>query len=131
MRFVRLVAVTALASCTSIAATGASIDNSQWRVSAINGETTPAQPNYRMAFAKGRLSGQFGCNHFGGEYRLRGDTLTTGAVSITEMACSGPGDQFEGKGLAVLTKPMRIEWTGAGRLTLTNFAGAIALERLP
>ena len=121
----------AVAGCTSIAATDATFENSQWRVAAINGEATPALPNYRMAFARGRVSGQFGCNHFGGDYRLRGDTLTTGAVAMTEMACSGPADHFEGLGLAILPQPMALRWTSAQRLTLANGNGTIALERLP
>ena len=135
MRVFRLGAVGALATfaagCTSIAATSATFENSAWRVAAINDEATPALPNYRMAFEKGRVSGQFGCNHFGGDYRIRGETLTTGAVAMTEMACSGPGDQFEGMGLAIIQRPMRLNWTSAQRLTLANPAGSIALERLP
>ena len=117
--------------CTSIAATSATFENTRWRVAAINDEATPTPLNYRMAFEKGRVSGQFGCNHFGGDYRLRGETLTTGAVAMTEMACSGAGDQFEGMGLAIIQRPMRLNWTSAQRLTLANPAGSIALERLP
>ncbi|MGH6729434.1 MAG: META domain-containing protein [Sphingomicrobium sp.] len=135
MRRIRLataaILTAALAGCTSIAATSATFENSRWRVAAINGEATPALPNYRMAFERGRIGGQFGCNHFGGDYRVRGDTLTTGAVAMTEMACSGPADHFEGRGLAVLTQPMRLNWTNDQRLTLANAAGSIALERLP
>lgn len=119
------------AGCTSIAATSATFEKSEWRVAAINGQATPALPNYRMAFAGGRVSGQFGCNHFGGDYRLRGNTLTTGAVAMTEMACSGPADHLEGWGLAILQQPMRLSWASAQRLTLANSAGTIALERLP
>ena len=124
-------AALAFGACTSISASPATFENTQWRVVAINDEPTPVLPNYRMAFAKGQVSGQFGCNHFGGGYRVRGDTLTTGAVSMTEMACSGPSDHFEGLGLAVLTQPMRLNWTSDRRLTLHNAAGSIALERLP
>ena len=125
------VSLAVLAGCASIAAPHAPLDNSRWRVAAINGEATPALPNYRMAFERGQISGQFGCNHFGGPYRLSGDTLTTGAVSMTEMACQGPADHLEGLGLAILVKPMRLSWNSPQRLTLANPAGTIALERLP
>lgn len=121
----------ALAACTSIATDQRTFDGTRWRVAAINGEATPAQPNYRMEFDQGRISGQFGCNHFGGNYWLRSDTLTTGAVVMTEMACSGPADRFEGLGLAILPHPMALRWTSATRLTLTNPGGALELERLP
>lgn len=135
MRRIRLGATGILAAlaagCTSIAATPAIFENSEWRVAAINGQATPEVPNYRMAFTDGRVGGQFGCNHFGGDYSLRGDTLTTGAVAMTEMACSGPADHFEGWGLAIIQLPMRLSWASAQRLSLANAAGTIVLERLP
>ncbi len=118
-------------SCTGIAADQRTFDGTRWRVTSINGQATPDTPNYRIEFARGRIGGQFGCNHFGGEYRVRGATLTTGAMAMTEMACSGPADRFEGLGLAVLPRPLRMDWASASRLSLVNELGSITLERVP
>ncbi len=120
-----------LGGCTSIAGDQRTFDGTRWRVAAISGQETPLESNYRMAFDAGRISGQFGCNHFGGDYRVRGDILTTGAVAMTEMACTGPAGRFEALGLAILPQPMELRWTSAQRLMLANAAGTIALERLP
>lgn len=102
---------------------------SEWRVAAINDRPTPAEGSYRMQFQRGQASGQFGCNHFGGEYRVERGVMTTGAIAMTEMACSGPAGQFEGWGLRVLQQPMRIEWRGNHALRLSNGAGSIDLSR--
>jgi heat shock protein HslJ len=131
LRRLAAIAVPLLAGCTSVAPASATFEGTSWQVTALNGHATPAAPNYRMVFRTKRLTGQFGCNHFGGTYRLRADTLITDAVAITEMACRDPADTFEGWGLAVLQQPMRISWTSGRQLALSNAAGSIALERAP
>ena len=105
------------------------LSGSEWRVAAINGHATPAEGSYRMRFQDGQASGQFGCNHFGGEYRVERDVMTTGAVTMTEMACAGLAGQFESWGIRVLQEPMRIEWRGERALRLSNGAGSIDLSR--
>lgn len=82
-----------------------------------------------MGFEPRTLGGQFGCNHFGGEYRLSGDVLTTGVMMMTEMACEDAAGQFEHWGMRVLQQPARSTWQGADRLVLSNAAGSIELER--
>lgn len=123
-------AVLATAGCTS-AADQRAFEGTRWRVEAMNGEATPPGPNYRMEFAGGRISGQLGCNHLGGDYQVRGDLLTAGPVAMTEMACSGPAGHFESLGTPVLTRPMTLRWISAEQLTLANSRGSIALSRLP
>lgn len=99
-------------------------------MTAINGRATPPPPaSYRMKFEPRSLGGQFGCNHFGGEYRLNRDLLTTGSVAMTEMACSEPAASFESWGLAIIQRPMRLDWPGQDQLTLSNEAGRIELTR--
>lgn len=99
-------------------------------MTAINGRATPPPPaSYRLRFEARTLGGQFGCNHFGGDYRLSGDVLTTGAMMMTEMACSEPANSFESQGMAVMQQPARVSRQGADRLTLANAAGSIELSR--
>ncbi len=118
-----------LAACTSILPPPL-ITGSEWRVTAINGHSTPPPPaSYRMRFEAQQLSGQFGCNHFGGGYRIDGGTLTTGAMMMTEMACSEPANSFESWGVQILQQPARIRWDSPDRVTLSNTAGSIELVR--
>jgi heat shock protein HslJ len=98
-------------------------------VTAINGRSTPANGEYRLDFNGGQISGRFGCNGWSGSYSVAGDTLTAGQVRSTMMACPDPAMSFESQGLAVLQQPMRFSST-RGKLTLSNRAGSIALERV-
>lgn len=127
-RAIGLGGLVALAACAT-ADTGG-VAGSEWRVTAINGQATPPPPaSYRLQFEQRRLAGQFGCNHFGGDYRLVGGVLTTGAMMMTEMACREPAARFEAWGMAVLQHPTRVSWQGDDRLLLSNAAGSIELVR--
>ena len=129
MRAAALLAALLAGACTSVTPQPP-IVGSEWRVTAINSRATPPPPaSYRMRFEARTLGGQFGCNHFGGDYRLSGEVLTTGAMMMTEMACSEPADSFESWGMAVLQQPARVTWHGADRLVLNNAAGSIELSR--
>lgn len=124
------IATALLAACTSIQAPPP-LTGTEWRVAAINGHVTAPQGPFRMSFKAGTLSGQFGCNHFGGDYQIRGDTLTTGAMFMTEMACIPEGNaiDFEKLGMAVMGQPMHVIWHNERRAELTNQAGQIELRR--
>lgn len=120
-----------LAGCATVAPSPVSLEGTAWRVSAIDGQATPATDAYRLEFREGRVSGKFGCNGFSGPYSLAGNTLTAGNVAATKMFCPGPASTFETEGFAVLQQPMQISWSSDSQVTLGNAAGSIALERLP
>ena len=121
--------VLACTSCTTIAADARTLDNSRWHVTAINGRATPANGEYRIEFKGGQISGRFGCNGWGGTYAVAGEMLTASQVRSTMMACAEPAMSFESQGLSVLQQPMRGTEAAGGKLTLSNSAGLIALER--
>jgi heat shock protein HslJ len=131
-------AMLAFSACTSIRADARTFEGTNWQVIAINGHQTPRAGNFEMRFANGQVGGQFGCNNFGGAYRVNGDVLATGALAVTQMACEPAGDaptispmQYESWGFAVLGAPMRMTWKDGRRLTLSNSSGSIDLELLP
>jgi len=119
------------AGCTSINADARTFENTRWRVSAINGQATPAAGNYVIRFADGQVGGQVGCNHFGGPYRIAGQVMTVGEVASTLMGCPEPAATFETQTFSVLRQPVRLSWSSDRRLTLSNAAGSLALEKLP
>ena len=121
----------ACAACSSIAVDARTFEGTRWRVTAIDGQATPANGDYRMEFQQGQIGGRFGCNGWGGRYSVAGETLTASEVRSTMMACAEPAMTFESRGLAVLQQPMRWTETAGGKLTLSNGAGSIALERQP
>ncbi|HET8534481.1 MAG TPA: META domain-containing protein [Sphingomicrobium sp.] len=121
----------ACAACTTIAADVRTFDGTRWHVTAIDGRATPATGDYHVEFKAGEISGRFGCNGWGGAYAVSGETMTASRVMSTMMACGDPAMTFESQGLAVLRQPMRLTWIAGRKLTLSNSAGSIALERVP
>ena len=119
----------ACAACTSTAVNERTFEGTRWRVTAINGETAPTRLT-GVHFRNGQMGGNFGCNNWGGVYSVSGETLIA-KVASTLKACDGPVFSFEGEGLAVLRAPMRIDRAGDTRVTLSNAAGSIELERVP
>lgn len=129
MRLLAVIGALAASACATVA-TSPAITGPEWRVAAINGHATPPPPaSYKIRFERRTLGGQFGCNHFGGDYRIDGEMLRTSAMMMTEMACADPAGQFEHWGMRVLQQPARMTWQGDDRLVLSNAAGSIELMR--
>ncbi|WP_351231179.1 META domain-containing protein [Streptomyces sp. NPDC002133] len=81
--------------------------------------------------AKGRASGNNGCNHFGADVTVHGDTITVGPGEMTEIGCPEDLAAFE----KAMTKAFSGKLTaklsdGSRNLTLTTASGdSIALSR--
>ena len=121
----------ACTACTTIAADARTFDGTRWHVTAIDGRATPPAGDYHVEFKANEISGRFGCNGWGGSYMVSGETMTADRVMSTMMGCSDPAMTFESQGLTVLRQPMRLTWIAGRKLTLSNSAGSIALERMP
>jgi heat shock protein HslJ len=119
------------AACTSVAVDARSFEGTRWHVTAINGRTSPPKGDYSVEFKGGGIGGRFGCNQFGGKYAVRGENLVASDIASTLMGCPEPAASFETQGFRVVNAPMRVKWSSDRRLTLSNSAGSIDLERLP
>lgn len=88
-----------LTACTG--RSSASMDG-QWKLVSFN--QTPAAPDVETSieFKDGQMSGNVGCNGFGGEYKVKGDAVEFGPVMSTMMFCEGPVGEQETGTLAVL-----------------------------
>lgn len=102
------------------------VEGTDWVVTAINGRATGSTPGYFLSFAKGAVSGKFGCNSFQGSFSNNGDHLFVEQLVATEMACGPPAGDFEREGLEILGSNMRMERV-EGRLRLVSEAGTIDL----
>ena len=113
--------------CGGGAVAPAALAGTNWRVAAINRVATPAGGPFFMNFEAARFGATFGCNGLGADYRQTGDMITAGPVIGTQMAC--PDMRFESQGSAILSRPMRLNWSGGDRLTLSNSVGSIEMVR--
>jgi heat shock protein HslJ len=118
-----------VAACTSVNPTQATFEDTSWQVTAINGQPVPANDMYRVQFTAGRIGGRFGCNQFGGDYRIQDQRMIVGDVVSTLIGCPEPAATHERQGLAVLGQPMRMDWESGTRFTLSNASGSIRLDK--
>ena len=112
-----------LAACAG--GTSASIKG-QWKLvsygSASSQTPAAADVDTSIEFLDGKLSGNVGCNGFGGDYEVKGDTLTLGPVMSTMMFCEGPVGNQEMGSLAVLKESAKFVLDG-DTLTITSADG--------
>jgi heat shock protein HslJ len=74
----------------------------------------------------GQVSGSMGCNGFGGDYSVSGDTLTFGSLISTMMACDEPRMTQESAAFAVMNGKTTYNLNGSS-LTITSTDGAKVL----
>ena len=80
-----------------------------------------------MSFTADRLSGNAGCNSFGGGYTIANGIMTASQVISTKMACLGPGMNQENAAFRILGQPVTVTRQDDGSLTLSDAAGTIIL----
>lgn len=59
-----------------------------WMLTSIGNQGVVPGSNVTLSFQDGRASGNAGCNSYGGEYQLKGDTLKIEQLVSTLMACA-------------------------------------------
>jgi len=87
---------------------------------------TPAIPNVdtSIQFESGQMSGNVGCNGFGGAYQLSGDQITFSGVMSTMMYCEETSIQEQGV-LSIFSDRVKLQFQRNGdTLTITSADGA-------
>ncbi|MEU0392336.1 META domain-containing protein [Streptomyces sp. NPDC006208] len=101
-----------------------------WSVESVtvDGRKTAAPAGAHVEITdKGRAQGNYGCNHFGADVKIDGDTITVGPAEMTEMSCGKKIQSFEEALSAALSGKLEAKLADGG-LTLTTEKGdAIAL----
>lgn len=130
-----IIAATLLAGCAhdgarpeTASAAPPSLANTSWTIAAINGAAPTAERKAELRFTEDRISGNAGCNSFGGGYSVAGDTLTTTQLISTKMACAGAGMDQENAVFKILGQPMTVARQADGTLVLSDDAGSLTLQ---
>ena len=87
---------------------------------------TPAAPDIETSIeftADGTLTGNVGCNGFGGDYQVEGDKIVFGQIVSTLMFCEGPSGEQEAITLTVFTESAPFVIDG-NTLTITSADGS-------
>ncbi len=77
---------------TACAGRGGGLEGTSWElVELMDGSQPLAGTTLTIVFEQGSAGGTAGCNSYGGEYKLDGDTIFFGDVASTLMACLDAG----------------------------------------
>jgi putative lipoprotein len=102
-----------------------------WRLVAIGGAAVPTGPDVTATFGPGDVSGNGGCNSFGGAYRYdpTNGALAIGDLVSTKRACVEPlRNEVEAAALQALRTATRAEMDEAGRLVISGAGAELLLE---
>jgi len=91
---------------------------------------TPALPDVdtTIKFESGQMSGNVGCNGFGGAYELGGDKITFSGVMSTMMYCEETSAQ-EQSVLGIFSDGVALQIQRSGdTLTITSFDGSLVIN---
>lgn len=104
----RLILVKQLSKTPAAPSAANGLKDTRWNLVSIDG--TPAVAGAQPAtieFAGNQVSGSTGCNGMFGDYTVRGEVLSFGALSGTKMACSPELNTQENRFLAALAAAER------------------------
>ncbi len=68
----------------------AQIESFTWELDLISDNSPILNSDISVKFESGEISGRAGCNHYGGNYQLKGNNIQIDAIFQTEMACHEP-----------------------------------------
>jgi heat shock protein HslJ len=71
-------------------ATPTGLEGKTWKLTAINGQPPVPGSQATIAFDNGKVAGSTGVNHFGGNYRASGASITLSDIGSTMMASTDP-----------------------------------------
>jgi len=105
-----------------------SLAGTRWEINKINGASPTAERKAQLNFTGDRVSGNAGCNGFGGGYVLADHVLTVTRMISTKMACVGPGMEQESAVFKILGAPMTVARHDDGSMTLSDDGGTVTLR---
>lgn len=110
-----------LGGCSAAAPAGTDVEGTNWKLVSLNGAAITRAAT--LSFKEGKITGNSGCNSFGGSYKMEGKVLTiTEPLASTLMACEEDVMNLEQKYLGALQAKPTVARNGS-QLTVTAFDG--------
>ena len=95
----------------------------EWRAQSIAGRPPVRGTEVTVTFRDGRISGNTGCNAFGGEYKYVRGTLTAGPMISTKRACTRLTNVQEQTLLGLFGDKLFVSQNRQGKLIIVNRRG--------
>ncbi len=108
----------------------AKLEDTEWRLVSIAGDAIPEGVSATLTLdtESGRIAGNSGCNRYSGGYSLEGETLSTGMMISTKMACPGPAMEVETRFLKAFSDIKAYSIDG-DTLTIETADGALTFRK--
>jgi len=90
-----------------------------WQIQAIEGRPARGVRPATIAFSDNRISGNSGCNSFGGSFQFERGYLVVGPLMSTKMACIGPAMAQEQAIMNLLGQRLSVSTNRDGKLVLS------------
>ena len=90
-----------------------------WQIESIEGRPVRGGRPATVAFNGNRISGNSGCNGFGGSFRFERGFLTAGPLMSTKMACGGPVMMQEQAIMRLFGERLSASTNRSGKLVLS------------
>ena len=121
-----------LSACSSGTST-TNLKDTNWKLESYGptSNPTPAAKGVETSIkfgSDGTVGGSFGCNSFGGEYTMKGNQISFGAMMMTEMACDEPRMSQESISISILSGSVDFKLVG-DKLTIVNGKNQLVLTR--
>lgn len=101
----------------------ATLLDGEWMIHSVAGRRSVAGTRPEMRFQDTRVSGNTGCNSFGGGFRFERGHLTTNALITTRRACTRPTNAQEQNLLRLLGQRLSVSRNRSGKLVMTGRRG--------
>ena len=125
------IAAILLSACGGTPSEQPKLEGVTWKLTAINGEPPMAGTQPTLQFDGDQVSGNAGCNSFGGGVEIKGDKIGFSALFNTEMFCMEPDGVMDQEStyLQMLGNAVTFE-LGGGVLTIVTGPGqSLTFER--
>ena len=118
-----------VAACSSgVAATKPpNLEGTKWRVVEIAGAPTFGANPPTVAFGKGRIRGDSGCNTFSANVTMDQATIDVGSINSTLRMCEGDVGSIETQFMRALVGASSIAFDSEGHLLLDGDGGEVQL----
>jgi heat shock protein HslJ len=109
----------------------ATLAGTTWRLLSIQGRPVPAIPEVTLAFDGDRISGNGGCNSFGGQFTYEpatGALAVSGLLSTMRACAEAARNDIEAAYLEALSGAAMASLDSNGHLVLTGSAAELVFE---
>lgn len=128
-----LVGLFFITACSSAASPNSVLLSTAWTLIDLNGETPLEGSAITIEFSEYEISGNAGCNSFGGSYTIRDSEMTISDLYSTEMGCMEPEGIMEQEltYLEILRNVSMFELTDDVLTLIVNERAALIFQKTP